>query len=258
MAITIDNAEVQGWPKELYSYKGSAFERKVRCAWSVRKALAIELSTYPDSLYPYDTSSGAILYSVKPEPEKNSKSSGNGTGIISYENAILTCQYSTWQGPQYDLTKGLLTEYLTPGRGGRKFTEDKLYWSDGTALDRGEAPQQIACGLTYTLQIYELAVVPDAVRILPGYINNNSWATIILGVTFTPYTLLYLGAKVTRTLKTDSVTKFNVAHKFSHRYNGSYGWNYAWRKSANAYQPIYRDAGGANQLWYYPDASFIW
>lgn len=256
MAITVANdGDIQGWPQELYVVGGSAFERRVRCAWSDRLALAIELDTYPDSLYPYNTSSGAILNKIKIEPEKNSKSSDAGNGKISYNTAILICNYST-TGPQYFAGKGLITETLSAGRSGWRFDESKLYWGDGEALKENEPPRKIECGLTYMLRYHARASVPDAVRLYPGYINSNSVATAILGVTFAVNTLLYQGARVHRILKTGSVSKFDVRHYFSYRYNATYGWNYFWRQSANGYERVYRDAGGANQLEPYPETAF--
>ena len=247
-----DYSEVHGWPKELYTMKGSAFERKIRCAWSERITVANELDTYPTSIYPYD-SSGAILNKILIAPERNSKHSDVGTqGMISYDTAILTCNYSTF-GP---MTTEMVTETLSPATAGTQWTHEGLYWDAAAAepLKTNEGPQRLLPKMTYTLHYHRLGQVPNWIYLLGGYTNSNIVFTKILGVSFLPYMLLYRYPVVTRVLTAGGVTAFSVRHTCSYAYNDGLGWNGVWSPEAKAYGKIYNAAG--TQIFPYPWTSF--
>ncbi len=249
MTVTTPHFEVQGWPKELYVLKGSAYERKIRCAWNDRYALASELDTYPDSIFPYNTASGAILDTIKMEPERNSKSSDAGNGKISYENAILTCNYSTL-GPS---TANLVSERLTPGVSGVKLAGDRLYWDTAGEKPVGTGSRLIPVA-TYTLRYHRAAAVPAAALTLPGYVNNNTVETKILGVSFSANFLLYRGAVVRRVLSAAGITLFDATHVCSYAYNDGFGWNRLWRPETGTFGLVYDSDGNLKAP--YPTTAF--
>ncbi len=251
MAIATDHAEVQGWPKELYTDRGAGYERRIRCVWGDRFTLAGELTTYPDSIYPYNTDTNAILDRLRIIPERNSKSSDAGAGKISYNNAILICNYST-RGRVVD--GNLVTERLTPAMEGGRISKEDLYWDNAKTLSVQNNPLRLYPKLTYTLRYHQLSEIPTAVYQLPGYINGDTVVTKILGISFAPYFLLYRGAIVDRTLTTAGVTKFDVTHTCSYAYNEGLGWNAEWNPAVKAYAPMYYPNG---DLFYkYPWTNF--
>jgi len=239
MAITTPNdGDMQGWPKELYVLKGSAFERKIRCAWGDRYALATELDTYPNSIYPYNTDVAALIHSIKIDPEKKSESSNAGAGMIAYRHAILTCNYST-QGPS---TADLVSEWITPGLSGVKIPTDTLYW-DTNATDPVGTGQRLVPIATYNLKYHRLAAVPASTLILPGYINSNTVTTKILGISFSAGFLLYRGAPVSRTLTAAGITMFEVTHNCSYAYNNGFGWTRFFNPATGTFAVVYDKTG---------------
>ncbi len=249
-----DYSEMQGWPRELYTLDGAAAERKLLTAWSDRFAVAVELDTPPNNIYPYDTA-GAILDRIKITPHQNSKSADAGGGKISYDEAVLTVNYST-SGP---VTANLVSERLTPGVYGSKWSHEGLYWNnDGTSpLLPNEGPQRLHPTMTYTLEYHRLGAVPSSVFTLGGYINSNTVFTKILGVYILPTFLRYDNAVVRRTQTAAGITTFKVTHVAQYVYNNGFGWNGVWNRFAGAsgaYAPIF-DADG-NQRFPYPSAAF--
>ncbi len=249
-----DYSEMHGWPRELYTLDGAAAERRVRCVWSERFAVALELDA--ELIYPYD-SAGAILNKISTMPERNSKHEDIGGGLISYEHAILTANYSTI-GP---ITVDLITEHLRPSVYGTKWSHRGLYWDeDGEdPLIDNEGPQRLHPTMTYDLQYYRLGAVPDSVYVLEGFINSNTVFTKILGAYILPTFLLYRGANVTRTQTAAGFTTFKVKHFCSYTFNADangngLGWNGVWNPETKAYALIY-DVDG-NQIFPYPSTTF--
>lgn len=240
--------EVHGWPKELYTLQGAAAERKIWCAWGDRFAVAAELDTYPTSIYPYNDT-GAILNKLHIKNAPDSKHADVGSkGMISYQNAIITANYSTW-GPS---TAALITESLRVATMGTKWTHEGLYWSnDGTnPLKVNEGPQQLQPVTTYILHYHRLHAIPAGVYNLKGYMNSNTVFTKILGTYFEPFFLRYEGAYVNRTVTASGITMFSVKHYFSHAYNDGLGWTGVLRQSTGRYAKIY-DADGNQRFPYY-------
>ena len=244
-----DYHEVHGWPRELYTLDGAAAERKVRCVWSERFAVALELDA--ELFYPYD-SAGAILNKISTAPERNSKHEDIGGGLISYKHAILTANYST-TGP---ITAELITEHLRPSVYGTKWSHKGLYWDTAGAdpLIENEGPQRLHPGMTYDLEYHRLGAVPNLVYTLGGFINSNTVFTKILGAYILPTFLLYREANVTRTQTAAGFTTFKVKHFCSYTFNDGLGWNGVWNPEEKAYGPIY-DVDG-NQIFPYPSTTF--
>jgi len=255
MAIATAHAEVQGYPKEHYDWTGAQHVRKLRCAWADRLTLIGELDDSDNWTYPYDNT-GAILDDVKVEPERNSRSSDAGSGKIAYQNAIVTCRYTTL-GPKL-VDTDLVSEHLRVSTTGGRWSNESLYWDAGQATslkDEGDiGPQRLEGGLVYTLRYHRAVGVPASVGSYPGYLNSNTVTTKLLGVSFSPYFLLYHGAIVDRKLSYAGVTLFDVTHVLEYTYNGGMGWNAVWRKSIGAYAPIYNADG--DQVYPYPWAAF--
>ncbi|MEA3351189.1 MAG: hypothetical protein U9Q82_11245 [Chloroflexota bacterium] len=240
--------EVQGWPKEHYTFNGAYHERKVRCPWGERITTAAALDS---AVYPYD-SSEAFTNDIKITPERNSQSSDAGDGQISYNHAIVTANYTT----DIKLISGdYISENLTIATEGVRWTHDELYWSNDKTnpLKQNEGPLRIFPKLTYTLQYHRLLSVPSMVYTHMGYLNSNTVFTHILGIYFNPYFLLYRGAVVTRQLTAAGLTRFNVKHIFSYDYRGGLGWNAIWRPGTG-YAYIYGSDG--NQVFPYPWTTF--
>ncbi len=244
--------EVHGWPRVLYTLKGAAVERKVWCEWGDRLIVAAALDTYPNNIEPY-YNTGAMLNRMRIDVPKNSQHASTGTkGMISYDHAIITCNYST-QGPS---TADLISESLSVAQSGTKWTHAGLYWdtSGANPLQENEAPIKLEPSATYTLHYHRIAAIPSIVYTLPGSINSNTYFTKILGTYINPFHLLYCGADVDRTVTAGGVTMFSVKHKMSYTYNGGLGWAGVYNRNTRQYQYVYNSEG--EQRIPYPATAF--
>ena len=256
-----DFSEIHGWPRErhdLINLNGTVNERKVRCAWSDRVAVANELFS---TAYPYGTSL-AYPYNIKIDPERNSKHSDAGSGKISYETAILTVLYSTF----LEIVSGnVISEQLIASTSAHQVSPEKLFWdiSGAEPLDTGY--QKISPTTDYILHYYRLGGVPEYTYLLPGFINSNTVFSKLLTtlggapIGWTPGFLMYKHATINRTVTTGGTKLYDVINYLSYAFNpdvngDGLGWNGVWRQEKGAYAKVYDAAG--DQVLPYPSTAF--
>lgn len=263
MAISVDYYEMDGWPRELYSLRGFAAERKLKCAWSDRHTLATQIISYGNNVYPYNNSGAVVTHLPRVEGLKRGKQSqGASVSLASYEQAVLIVNYSTY-GPATGTTPTnlLITEWTETWSEFKTLNRTEFRWGtgdDAKPLGPGEGPSKIEPGMDYILLYHELNAVPAAVLTQPGTVNSGPVTAYLLGITFPTETILYMGAQINHRITSTGGTAHKVRYRFryvAHVQKGiARGWNWYWNAAEGEYQQVYDDAGNVKKT--YDSANF--
>jgi hypothetical protein len=125
--------------------------------------------------------------------------------------------------------------------------------ANGDPLSEQETPGRQLRGLALSRTIYKMSLVPSVI-LEAGSVNNAPYTSPILGLTFAEESLMLTPSKISRTIRTDGSTPYNVSMKLLYRKEG---WNKYWRATTMAYDAIYV-RGGAEYKNYPPvDMSLI-
>jgi len=245
MAISVTYYEMDGWPKEMATLEGFAAERKLKCAWSDRTKLMVEIMSYGNNVYPYNDSGATVTHIPQCEGLRKGKmSAGTQAHMASYEYAVLMVNYSTY-GPAtgfHPVTHALLTETLDTSFEFATLDRTNLQWADETAFTPNEAPGKIEPRMDYTLLYHAASSIPSSVLNLEGKINSNALSTYLLGISFPVGTLLYLGSSARHRLTTTGLTAIRLGHQFRHNPGG---WNKVYRTTTGIYEDIFDKDGNA-------------
>lgn len=257
MAISVAYREMAGWPREKFTWEAFAGERKLMCAWSDRTALAIEIMTPPNNIYPYNDSGAFVTHIPQVEPFRHGKQSqGTATDTATYEKAVVTVNYSTQGIATGRAPNGtLISEWTETWADHKQLGRTHFEWSDGDKLEPGDAPGKIEPGMDYILVYHGLAVAPAGVLKKTGTVNSNAVSSYLLGLSFPAETVQYMGAQVKHSITAQGSTGLQVRYKF--RYAPHYrdgeakGWNWFWRSETCQYEQIY-DVNGVVKKPYTP------
>jgi hypothetical protein len=145
----------------------------------------------------------------------------------------------------YDIDKReLVSESLEPTAEFQLQDHRRFRWNapNGEPLTEGEAPGRLVRGMNLVRTIYNVEPpLPTSLLTLSGTVNDVSYASSMLGLTFAAEILLFGQPALSRTLTAAGDDAFTLSLKFTHK--GS-GWNKYWRAKSQTYQHIYL-AGGA-------------
>jgi hypothetical protein len=243
VAITVTYSEV--WTKDQAAYFGYEAERLLECAWTDRYTLATQILLYPDSIYPHVTCPAlAKRCFIEPVPGKVLPTAGDQHKAL-YEKALVHVYYDT-KRMRY-VGSALLSEEIIPALDAQATTFSEasgtVVWdaAGSPALDANYITHRLQPAAEYVLTYYFLATIPAVSINLLGFVNNESYVTKGLGITFAPQTLLYQGGRISETILTDGTVKYHVSHRCAYRPNWAYsggwfagGWNYFWNPEGEA------------------------
>ena len=106
-----------------------------------------------------------------------------------------------------------------------------------------------------------MATIPAGIFSFPGTVNDANYTDLILGYTFLPETLLFLNPVVSRTIRTNGDSGWNVQTSFAIKENG--GHNNFWRldggtEGEGGWEPFYVATNDTPDVFYrnYPLADF--
>lgn len=232
--------ELAGSPVEDFA-EGYTATRKLLVEWGSRYSLVAELEF---STYPYLPVLEAFARSVSVEPLGNAITAVDGNGLVAYQKALVTVNYSlTSEDPQ---TVDLVSESIEPNAEFRTLDFEDFRWSatDGDLLKEDEAPSQLLRGHDYIIKFHNLATVPTAVIDLEGYVNAGTFATFTLGRTYAAETLLFGGGTPSRRITSAGIDNFTLTERFHFKASG---WNKFFRQSTQDYESIYHKTGGIHR-----------
>lgn len=256
MAVTVSYAEVSGSPTHETWGDGGSFEaeRILRCAWSERHKLAIQLKGTIGGVVVaptgYPSLSFAIVRDVKIRPEGERVTSTSG--LNTYEYALLSVQYATHsptarggQSVTYDDGNGVVVEetfdpsaeFMTIGVSG-------LNWSTPAtaagALQEVEAPSRMLRTLDISITRYRTAQPDPDENSYMGCVNSEIITSIATGQQFAAGTLLFLGVTMSVSYDENGDTNWTTVHRFTYKPTG---WNLFPRPQYAAPQAIYNADG---------------
>jgi len=263
--ITVNYAEIEGWPKENCRWNGKEATRLLKCAWADRIQLARELVGYGqlsgfDIIYhrahryaPFkEIGDDAIALDVAIAPFAGSVPDPTSVKDAEYRYAYLTVKYGI---PDYDLpTEGqtYVTESLEPASEFLTLPHEKLFWQINPTkvpLESTEAPAKIIRMLAWVYTLNDLSSLPNEVYDLPGCVNKNDVYSWSLKRWFAWETLLCSDPSLRR----EGTSKWSATFRFLYRNAGTFanplGWNVFPRPSeANdqgqiAYSPVKTEDG---------------
>lgn len=232
--------EMAGSPVEDFAEAFTA-TRKLLVAWGSRYSLVGELEY---SIYPYRPALIAYARSVSVEPFGNAITAVDGNGLLAYEKALVTVNYSlSSDDPQ---TVDLVTESIEPNAEFRTLDFEDFRWSavDGDLLKEDEAASQLLPGHDYIIKFHNLATVPTAVVDLEGFVNAAAFATYTLGRTYAAETLLFGGGTPSRRITSAGVDNFTLTERFHYKADG---WNKFFRQATQIQESIYHKTSGIHK-----------
>ena len=238
-------AEVPGTAQEVGDIQqGKSASVRLMCDWADRAALISDLLDTPR---PWPKATGLVPYAVR--------ASASWIGVEAYTTSGQECTPEfAYVDVSYNTTIiDVASETIEPNMEAIPLDYRYFNWGSPTQkLVEGEAPPFIFRSLNLTRTRYRLSVISNDVIDLVGHVNNASYVSPLLGLTFPAETLLYMPGSVNRSLSNFTTSGFTVTERFSYK---PQGWNKYWRASTQSWETIYlAGAGGAYTA--YPPADF--
>lgn len=197
MAFTVPFQEMYGYPRGRWKDGVFTAERRLLIPWQSRQQFLIELSQYPNFLYPYDEGPQiAIVRSAETIPYADSNAAAESS-YASYNWCIVRLLHSS-DGAVWDTNYGAYfeEEILHAGMNVRLPTNKMTWASDGKSID--DYPLNLDLPLyEYVLKVKQLGTLPAWVLSRPGTVNSNPITTPVFGtLVFGPYTCRYNGCNI--------------------------------------------------------------
>lgn len=253
MALTweeLDGSPIEEWNRDTGAIRAV---QKFKVAWADRLALADLFLRAGGMLYEHIPNyPGLAARSATTEPF--GRQEGSTTGIARYAHAIVTITYSTPLPETPVIVGGLLTTVaIEPNAEFSTLDHTNFRWGSGNGpeLNPNESPGKLHIGFDYILTQQGLQSVPFHVLSYPGSVNNEEFFAPILGLSFSPETLLYNPPNVTPGVQPST---WNVAFRFSYRQSG---WNKFWRAESEEEESIYHVNGFEYKSYPIKDFSLI-
>jgi hypothetical protein len=246
----VEYSELPGSPQENWSVEGLVATVQLMCKWSERTLLCIEKLGFGGELYERFPDSRARARTAVVNPF-GGRLTEAAPGFANYESAIVTITYNTKgadereDGIWYEETTEPTAEYMT-------LDYNSFAWgaSNGPALKDTEAPAMLQPGCDFRLTFPELAAIPPAVSILPGYVNQAAY-TSSLGITCPAETLLFNLPVISETVKLDGTKAKKMDLRLTYKPTG---WNRYWRAASGVFEYMYLKTGGIYRS--YPPGDF--
>lgn len=244
---TVDCSEEAGTIRENYSESGFTASVTLRCAWADRHALVASFySTMPT--WPYGgVSAYPISASILPAASVWYESSGQIITNYGDNTALVTVNFSSAQ------ESDLASDSLEPTVDAQILDHKLFMWSvSGDTLLENESPVRLMRGLNLVRTLYKQASIPAAVLNLPGCVNNATYTSSSLGLTFPIETLQFAGVTMNRTITTSGSQGWDITAKFRYQKDG---WNKYWHPVTQAWEEIIVKRTGATYK-NFPPVSF--
>lgn len=248
MSFSVSFDTMDTYPRGVWKWNHYFAVTRLKCAWTDANTLASELYDGVNTTYPYNDS-GATVVDVGIEPLKRS-ATGQATttynaayslsSLTGYVTAVLTVKYSTL-GPRWVNGK-LVTETLRTFTDIHRLSHRGLVFGVGTdarPLHPNEAPFQLQPGMVYAITYHRLASFPLAVSTVePGTVNQGAIVAPVMGVTFPPETLVYMGAQVHHATYIFGTSPYTVTYMFRYKCNENRGWNWCWNQELGEFMKV--------------------
>lgn len=162
------------------------------------------------------------------------------------EFALLDVQYSM------DIVN-LVSETLQPIATFNTLDHKAFRWEsqEGPTLLEAEAPGRLVRGMNLVRTLYKVpGPLPPEILTLVGSVNEATYTSSILGLTFAPETLLYTPPSLKRTISNTGTEGWDITMNF--QLKEAPGWNSYWRAATSSYEQIYNYKTGDVQKSYVP------
>lgn len=206
-------AEEYGTPVEEWSEGGALTARRtLRCVWTDRHALLVEIAQDGGQDYPHVPNMGcrargAVIVGV-------GKNNEFAVAMNEYEDALLKIVYST-EAPQGVGQHRFVTEELIPATDNRRIEIGRLKWeeADGNRLTPAEAPMYLHGTNVYVLTFHDLVEIP--VASLRNNVSNDAPVPMFLyPIVFPTETLLHLAAHTSRTVGLGMLGHYRLQYRW--------------------------------------------
>lgn len=237
MPFSVAWEELEGSPSEERTRDGFSATRRLKCAWADRGTLRDELLTFPGHEYPH-TNILAMCTGVSSAPfGKHGQGAADGaTGFLSAPaEAILTCRYESYRtniaqrnpNPTVPGAVEMISEDMEPTVEGAALWKPpgwELTYDVARALKvpEGAEPSIPMYKEKYTFTRHHLNVPPNTLGELLLHCNQQPLETRLLGMTFEPETLLFMGVRINVVSDSTGTRKFTANYNFHYQPNG---WN---------------------------------
>jgi len=244
---TIDCTEESNTRRESVSLKGDLqLSVTLRCAWEDRWDLVDDL-LFVGGVWPEFASwdNPPLAQSAKISPVVTPQKGGPGVAgqEILYGEALVDVVYGL------DSSTDLAAESLESSAQFARLDYQQFRWqSDTAALLPDQSPGQLKRGLCLARTVYKMLLVPSVV-LQAGSVNQSAYTSSLLGITFDEETLLLQPANISRTIRTDGTTPYNVATKLLYRPDG---WNKYYRAATDSWDYIEHVANPGSPFKSYP------
>lgn len=190
--------ELDGSPTETYQPKFSGVRRFI-CPWSERYTHRNALLNDGGAQYPYDV--GLFAFATRCAIEGMGRQSfDSGSGLVSYENAILTVTYDTPEAPTGGGAGGvIITEDIDPHVEFVTLDHRRFIWeADGKQLQPDESPGTRFMGVRYTQTRKSVPQVKQEYITYVGRINTEALSVVLTSppLVYPAESVLYAGAKI--------------------------------------------------------------
>lgn len=248
MAFSVTFSTMDGSPKGIWKWDHYFAVTQLECDWGDANTLASELYDATNCTYPYNDS-GATVVDVGIQPMKRvavnqATETFNSeyplAYLAKYSKAVLTVKYSTL-GPK-PVNGKLITERLQGHADFKRLPHGPCWFgvdSDARKFLPAEGLLKIEGGLLYSITFHRLATFPLAASpgvVRPYTVNAGAIAAPVLGMTFEPETLLYLGARVHHAVLLTGSTPYTATFPFRYKSNDGDGWNFVWDQEKGEYR----------------------
>jgi hypothetical protein len=265
VSLTVPYEELDGSPTESLGENGFEAVRQLKCAWTDRLLLALQLSGdavysggtvtyYSAAKYPKNPSATVQNIDIQPFGGKLTAEGGDTT-LAGYGYALLNVKYSL--PSDFGGTPGddevFVTESLEPSSEFITLDPFWYFWSsDGVPLTDEEAPGKQFRSVDWIYERAKMPYIPQATFDLVGYCNSTAIFSNSLLVTFPAETLLYKPPSLRRERTFSGVGKWSIRYAFSYR---PQGWNKFWRGSTSAFDEIINSVSAPVKV--YPLGNFF-
>jgi len=235
---TVACCEMQATVSETWSEDAVTAQVQLMCDWTDRHSLAADIllnrRVFP-ALSAWAFPPRAVSCAIAMFPAKGTASGQE----LDYEKAIVTVAYST--AAEADLVSESLeptVEFLTQDYRRFRWTDE-----DGDLLLEGEAPGVQLRGLNLVRTLYRVEPPLPAVLLTGvGGVNDTTYVSSLLGLTFAAETLLFVPPVLSRSITTAGAGAWQIGLKFSFKPNG---WNKYFRAATNTWERIFSIDSGA-------------
>jgi len=218
---------------EQLSYDGTnSSSVTLRCPWADRYNVANDVV---NRIWPY-LGGGRLAGKISIKAAPNTAHTVDAGGKLQYEDALVTISYDVADLGSLEQTIDpvsgktvLYREQLVPYVEHQKLDHSLFCWgtnSLGRVLTEAESPFRQTRGYALSRTIYNLPQIDPSILTLPGYVNNATYTSASLGLTFPVETLLFGDPSMDRSISAAGAGQWTLNIKYPYR---EMGWNKFWR-----------------------------